>query len=53
MSMPSMLRQGTDNDLKAFISDVSKGEADVVMIYGCNPVYDSPLGSSIAEALKR
>ncbi len=53
MSMPSMLRQGTDNDLKAFISDVSKGEADVVMIYGCNPVYDSPLGFSIAEALKK
>ena len=53
MSMPSMLRQGTDNDQKAFISDVSKGEADVVMIYGCNPVYDSPLGFSIAEALKK
>ena len=48
---PNMLRQGTDADLKNFLSDLKSGQAEIAMIYNCNPVYDSPLGNQIEAEL--
>lgn len=45
------LRQGLDSDLKSFISDLNAGQGSVAILYNCNPVYDSPLGAQLQEAL--
>lgn len=49
---PSMLRQGSDSDLKAFVNDIKSKTAEMVMLYDCNPVYDTQMGEEIAAALK-
>ena len=52
-TMPSMMHSGIDSNLKDFIADINNGNADVVMINGCNPAYDSTMASQVAEALKK
>ena len=49
--MHSMMRQGSDSSLIAFAKDADA--ADVLMVYDCNPVYDTPLGAQIAEKLSK
>lgn len=51
MSTPSMLRQGSDKDLMQFVENA--GNAEVVMVYGCNPVYDTPVGAKVKEILNK
>ncbi|MBP7399229.1 MAG: TAT-variant-translocated molybdopterin oxidoreductase [Chitinophagales bacterium] len=51
LNSANKLRQGSDTDLKNFISDLNASAGSVAMIYNCNPVYDSPLGAQIEEAI--
>ncbi|MFN3939148.1 MAG: TAT-variant-translocated molybdopterin oxidoreductase, partial [Chitinophagales bacterium] len=50
---PSLLRQGADADLKSFIAEINTNASGIAIIYNCNPVYDSPLGSQLAEAISK
>jgi MoCo/4Fe-4S cofactor protein with predicted Tat translocation signal len=46
-------RQGIDKDLSDLISQMESGQVGAIMIYGANPVYDSPLADKFAAALKK
>ncbi|MBC8047502.1 MAG: TAT-variant-translocated molybdopterin oxidoreductase [Fimbriimonadaceae bacterium] len=48
----NMMRQGSDADLKTFINEIKGKQADIVMIYDCNPVYDAAMGFELEAALK-
>ncbi len=50
-SRPSFQRQGMDADMMAFVNDLPN--AGGVIFYGCNPVYDHPMGEKIAAALPK
>ena len=47
------LRSGDDKVFKSFVSSIKSGNASGVIFYNCNPVYDHPLGSEIANALEK
>lgn len=47
----NMMRQGDDNSIKNLIKDLKGGQAKVVMVYDCNPVYDHPMGGELAAAM--
>jgi molybdopterin-containing oxidoreductase family iron-sulfur binding subunit len=51
-SLPVHYRRGNDEQMAAFVSDAEAGKIDAVIFYNCNPVYDHPMGSKIAAALK-
>ncbi|GIV36124.1 MAG: quinol:cytochrome C oxidoreductase [Cyclobacteriaceae bacterium] len=51
--LPVNYRQGNDEDMLAFISDVDAGTVGAVIFYNCNPVYDHPLGEKLAVGLKK
>jgi molybdopterin-containing oxidoreductase family iron-sulfur binding subunit len=46
-------RQGIDKDLSDLIAQMEGGQVGALMIYGANPVYDSPLADKFAAALKK
>lgn len=46
-------RQGIDKDLSDLITQMEGGQVGAIMIYGANPVYDSPLADKFATALKK
>lgn len=50
--LPVNYRQGNDEAMAEFVSDLSAGKIGGVIFYNCNPVYDHPQGEKIAEALK-
>jgi MoCo/4Fe-4S cofactor protein with predicted Tat translocation signal len=45
----SYQRQGNDGDMAAFIQEVANGGVGAVIFYNCNPVYDHPLGETLAK----
>jgi MoCo/4Fe-4S cofactor protein with predicted Tat translocation signal len=49
---PVNYRQGDDEAMAAFISDVEGGKVDGIIFYNCNPVYDHPMGDKLGAALK-
>lgn len=49
----NQMRQGSDADIKNFISELKSNPGGVALIYNCNPVYDSPMGEQIAEAISK
>ncbi|HMJ67758.1 MAG TPA: TAT-variant-translocated molybdopterin oxidoreductase [Cyclobacteriaceae bacterium] len=51
-SKPVNFRQGNDELMDAFISDVEGGKVDAVIFYNCNPVYDHPRGAKLGAAIK-
>ena len=51
LSKPVNVRLGNDRAMNMFIEDVKAGDLDGVIFYDCNPVYDHPRGTEIAEAL--
>lgn len=52
-AQPLHLKQGVDQDLKKFRDDLSAGRIDaVVFLDDANPLYDTPYGRDIKEALE-
>jgi len=49
---PVNFRQGNDETMAAFMADAEGGKIDAVIFYNCNPVYDHPMGTKLAGALK-
>jgi len=49
---PLNFRQGNDELMASFVSDVASGKVKAVIFYNCNPVYDYPQGAALADALK-
>ena len=49
---PLNFRQGNDEQMGAFINEVTGGKISAVVFYGCNPVYDHPKGVELGAALK-
>ncbi len=50
--LPVNYRNGNDQAMDAFISDVVANRVQGVIFYNCNPVYDHPRGAELGEALK-
>lgn len=46
-------RQGNDAEMNGFIKDLKAGKIAAVIFYNANPVYNHPMGSVIAEGLKK
>jgi len=51
-NLPVNFRQGNDEAMDTFISDVVEKRIAGVIFYNCNPVYDHPRGAELAEGLK-
>ncbi|MDQ2657147.1 MAG: TAT-variant-translocated molybdopterin oxidoreductase, partial [Bacteroidota bacterium] len=51
-NVPVNYRQGNDEAMNTFISDVVEAKVAGVIFYNCNPVYDHPRGTELSEALK-
>jgi Fe-S-cluster-containing dehydrogenase component len=51
-NLPVNFRQGDDQAMTSFVSDLEGGKIDGVIFYNANPVYDHPQGEKIAAALK-
>ncbi len=51
LSAPLYLRQGNDERMKSFVSDLNAGNIDGVIFLNCNPVYDHYLGEAIGVGL--
>ncbi len=50
---PLYVKQGVDKDIQQFASDLSGGRIDaVIFLDDANPLYDTPYGRTIEEALK-
>jgi molybdopterin-containing oxidoreductase family iron-sulfur binding subunit len=49
----SYQRQGNDGDMATFIQEVANGGVGAVIFYNCNPVYDHPLGDTLAKGLSK
>ncbi len=49
----SNYKQGDDAAFNTFVNELKGGQVDAVIFYGANPVYDSPRGKEIADALSR
>ncbi|MFN8353310.1 MAG: TAT-variant-translocated molybdopterin oxidoreductase [Spirosomataceae bacterium] len=53
LGTPSNYRQGNDEAMTAFVSELTTGKVDAVIFYGVNPVYDHPQGKAIESALPK
>lgn len=53
LGTPVNFRQGNDEAMATFIKDAEAGSIAAVIFYGCNPVYDHPMGANLAEGLKK
>ncbi len=53
VGVPVNFRQGNDEAMDAFVKETEAGNVAAVIFYGCNPVYDHPLGGALAEGLKK
>lgn len=51
LNTPLYTRQGNDEAMTRFIQDADEGRIEGVIFWGCNPVYDHPLGSKLAASL--
>ncbi len=51
-NMPLNYRQGNDEVMAGFVTDAEAGKVDAVIFYGCNPVYDHPMGEKLGATIK-
>jgi MoCo/4Fe-4S cofactor protein with predicted Tat translocation signal len=51
-NLPVNFKQGNDEAMATFVSDVKAGRVGGVIFFNCNPVYDHPMGADLAEGLK-
>ena len=50
---PSLQKQGDDGDVMRLIEDMSRGNLDVLIVYGVNPAYDYPDPDRFTAAMER
>ena len=53
LETPSYQRLGDDQALELLLGEIERGEVDVLITSGVNPVYDLPNGVALASALER
>jgi MoCo/4Fe-4S cofactor protein with predicted Tat translocation signal len=46
-------RQGSDTDMKAFVSELNSGSVDAVIFFNCNPTYDFVAAGDLTSAIKK
>ncbi|MGV8091460.1 MAG: TAT-variant-translocated molybdopterin oxidoreductase [Mangrovibacterium sp.] len=46
-------KQGTDQEMKALVTDAFAGKIDGLLIWGVNPVYDYPEGEKLEAAIRK
>ena len=51
--LPVNYRQGNDEAMASFIKESEAGSVAAVIFYNCNPVYDHPMGETLASGLKK
>ncbi len=51
-NLPVNYRQGNDEAMNKFVSDVVDNRIAAIFFYNCNPVYDHPRGAELADAIK-
>jgi molybdopterin-containing oxidoreductase family iron-sulfur binding subunit len=52
-NLPVNYRQGNDEAMANFVKEVEAGSVAAVIFYNCNPVYDHPMGATIASGLQK
>jgi MoCo/4Fe-4S cofactor protein with predicted Tat translocation signal len=52
-SLPVNYRQGDDQAMAKFVSDIEGGQIGAAIFLNCNPVYDYPAGEKLAAAIKK
>lgn len=52
-SLPVNFRQGNDEAMANFVKEVEAGTVAAVIFYNCNPVYDHPMGETLAAGLTK
>jgi molybdopterin-containing oxidoreductase family iron-sulfur binding subunit len=50
---PSYQKSGDDTQMAALVQDVANGKVGAVIFYNCNPVYDHPLGATLASGIAK
>ncbi|MEO6883022.1 MAG: TAT-variant-translocated molybdopterin oxidoreductase [Bacteroidia bacterium] len=53
ISTPCYLRQGSDADFMALVSDMKSGKVGALITYNTNPVYTAPASIGFADAYKK
>jgi molybdopterin-containing oxidoreductase family iron-sulfur binding subunit len=53
MGQTSNQRKGNDADLKTLVSEIKNGVVDLLIVYGANPVYDTPYGKELETTLAK
>ena len=53
LNNPSHAQEGSDQQLAGLISEMERGEVDALIILSGNPVYDTPMGTRVKEALAK
>lgn len=53
INTPTYTRQGNDEAMTRFVTDLNAGSIGAVIFYNVNPVYDHPMGGQIAKGLAR
>ena len=53
INTPVNYRQGSDQQMNAFINAAKAGQVGAVLFFGANPVYDHPRGAELAETLPK
>jgi molybdopterin-containing oxidoreductase family iron-sulfur binding subunit len=52
-NLPVYYRQGDDQAMTGFIKEAAAGSIAAVIFYNCNPVYDHPQGTELANAMAK
>jgi MoCo/4Fe-4S cofactor protein with predicted Tat translocation signal len=52
-NVPVNYRQGNDEAMANVVKEVEAGSVGAVIFYNCNPVYDHPMGGSLASGLQK
>ena len=53
LDTPCFMKQGDDNAMADFITDVKSGKVEATIFYNANPVYDHPKGKELGEAISK
>ncbi len=53
LANPSYQKQGNDAELSQLMADIAGGKVDALIVYGANPVYDTPEGKKLEAAIAK
>jgi MoCo/4Fe-4S cofactor protein with predicted Tat translocation signal len=52
-STSNNMRQGDDEQFASLVNDMKEGKVGAILLYNCNPVYNTSAGLGFADALKK